>query len=501
MKDLGLPCPTPTKVKLGPAAILLLGGLAAGCAAGPDYHSPAPPQVSAFSPSMAKRTGEAADPAGAAQTFDAGKTLPAEWWRLFASPQIDALVKEAIANNPDLSAAKSALVQSRELLRVQRAAYLPTVGANFDGQRARNSATIAPPLADNASIYNLYTAQVTISYAPDVFGGVRRQVEAARARVQAADAQADAAYLTLTSNVVQAALQIASLRAQISANGEAIVAERRLLDILRLQERLGEVSAAEVATQESALTQAQQALPPLARQLAAERDLLAILLGRYPAEGSSADIDIASLQLPRDVPVSVPAELVRHRPDVRAAEANLHAASAQIGIAAAARLPSFSLGADGGSNAARIAALTSASNGFWSLTAGVAQPIFQGGALRHQQRAAEAGYAQALAQYRSTALSAYQGVADALQALQVDADALQLAVAADRAATKALQVVEARERSGEVGAAALYTAQQAVQQTRIALIQARTSRFTDTVALFQALGAGPWAAASGPGPG
>ncbi|HZZ30822.1 MAG TPA: efflux transporter outer membrane subunit [Phenylobacterium sp.] len=475
------------------APVALLGALAAGCAAGPNYRAPPPPVVSAFVAPPVSKTSLAADPVGAAQTFETGRTLPAEWWRLFASPQIDALVKEAIANNPDLSAAKSALVQSRELLRVQRAAYLPTVGANVAASRDRNSATIAPPLASNASIYSLYTAQLTISYAPDVFGGVRRQVEAAQARVQAADAQVDATYLTLTSNVVQTALQVASLRGQISANEDVIEAERKLLDVLQLQERLGEVSAAEVAAQESALAQARQAIPPLARQLASERDLLAILLGRYPAAGPATDIDISSLQLPREIPVSVPAALVRHRPDVRAAEANLHAASAQIGIAAAQRLPSFSLGADGGSNAARIAALTSAPNSFWSLAAGVAQPIFQGGALRHQQRAAEAAYAQALAQYRSTALSAYQGVADALQALQIDADALQLALDADRAAVRALQVTEARERTGQVSAAALYTAQQAVEQGHIALIQARTSRFTDTVALFQALGAGPWA--------
>ncbi|WP_293367266.1 efflux transporter outer membrane subunit [Phenylobacterium sp.] len=471
-------------------------GLLAGCAAGPNYQPPPAPKVSEFTAPALRETGQAADPAGAAQTFDAGKTLPAEWWRLFASPQIDALVKEAIANNPDLRAAQSALAQSRELLRVQRAAYLPTIGAGFDASRSKNSATIAPPLASNASIYSLYTAQVTISYAPDVFGGVRRQVEAARARVQAADAQADAAYLTLTSNVVQAALQEASLRGQIAANQDIVGAETKLLDILRLQERLGEVSAAEVAAQESALAQAQQALPPLNRQLASERDLLAILLGRYPSEGPATEIDISSLELPRSLPVSIPAALVEHRPDVRAAEANLHAANAQIGIAAAARLPTFSLGADGGSNAARIAALTSAPNSFWSLTAGVAQPIFQGGALRHQQRAAEAGYAQALAQYRSAALSAYQGVADALQALQIDADALQLAVTADRATTRTLQLTEAREHAGEISASALYVAQQAAQQSRIALIQARTSRFTDTVALFQALGAGPWAVKS-----
>ena len=478
------------------APIALLCALAAGCAAGPNYKPPAPPKVSQFVPSPVAQTGQAADPAGAAQTFDAGKTLPAEWWRLFASPQIDALVKEAIANNPDLAAAQSALAQSRELLRVQRAAYLPTVDANFDASRNKTSAIIAPVLSNNTSIYNLYTAQVAISYVPDVFGGVRRQVEAAKARMQAADAQVDATYLTLTSNVVQTALQVASLRGQIAANQDIITAETKLLDILRLQERVGEVSAAEVAAQESALAQAQQAVPPLTRQLATEKDLLAILLGRYPSEGPAADLDISSLELPLNIPVSVPAALAQHRPDVRAAEANLHEASANIGVAAAARLPSFTLGANGGSNADRIAQLTSAPNGFWSLAAGVAQPVFHGGALLHQQRAAEAAYAQALAQYRSTSLSAFQGVADALQALQIDADALQLAVAADRATARTLQLTEARERSGEISAAALYTAQQAVQQSRIALIQARTSRFTDTVALFQALGAGPWSATS-----
>jgi NodT family efflux transporter outer membrane factor (OMF) lipoprotein len=464
------------------------------CVVGPNFQRPAPPKVTAFAPSPPA-------PASAdAHQIVQGMDIPPRWWTLFGSPALDALVNQALANNPDVAAAEAALRQARELLYAQRAAYLPTVNASFQPLRARNSATIAPPLADNSSIYSLFTAQLAVSYTPDVFGGTRRAVEAAAAKAQAQAFQTEAAYLTLTSNVVQAALQESSLREQIAATHEIIAVETRLLEVMRRQHEAGQASGADVAAQETALAQAQQTLPPLEKQLAQQRDLMAMLGGRYAADGPSGTVEISQLSLPHEVPVGLPSGLVERRPDIRAAEANLHAASAQVGVAAAARLPSITLTANGGSAASSLAGLTSSPNLFWTLAGGVTQPIFDAGALRHQQRATEAAYAQTREQYRSTVLQAFQNVADALQALRIDDEALTAATAAERAGARSLQIAQKQVELGEVSAISVLNAEQAYRQASIALIQARTSRYTDTVALFQALGAGGWPAAESQAP-
>ena len=474
-------------VKLHHAIPGLLALTLAGCAVGPNFQRPAPPKVDSFAPPAAAKA-QSAD----AQRIVQGMDIPGQWWTLFHSEALDAIVRQALANNADVAAAEAALRQSRELLYAQRGALLPTVGLDLNATRARNSATIAPPLADNSSIYSLYTAQVSVSYAPDVFGGIRRQIEAAAARAEAQKFQTEAAYLALTSNVVQAALLESSLREQIAATREIIAAETRLLDLMRKQHDAGQISGADVAAQQTALAQAQQSLPPLEKQLAQQQDLLAVLGGRFPAEGPGRTFEISDLTLPHDVPVGLPSALVERRPDIRAAEANLHAASAQVGIAAAARLPNITLTASGGSIAGDLAGLASSPNLFWTLAGGVTQPIFQGGALAHQQKAAQAGYDQARAQYRSTVLQAFQNVADALQALRVDDEALAAATEAERSGARSLAIAQKQVQLGEVSAVSVLNAEQAYRQASIALIQARAGRYTDTVALFQALGAGGW---------
>jgi NodT family efflux transporter outer membrane factor (OMF) lipoprotein len=472
------------------AACAAIGVLAlAGCTVGPNFQRPAPPKVTSFVPASAA---QAAPASADSQQIVQGMDIPARWWTLFQSPALNALVDEALANNPDVAAAEAALRQAREQLYAQRAAYLPTANGGFDATRARNSATIAPPLADNSSIYSLYTAQLAVSYTPDVFGGIRRQVESAAAKTEAQKHQTEAAYLTLTSNVVQAALQESSLREQITATNEIIDAETRLLQLMRRQHDAGQASGADVAAQETALAQAQQTLPPLEKQLAQQRDLLATLGGRYAADGPAGAVEISALALPHQVPVGLPSSLVERRPDIRAAEANLHAASAQVGVATAARLPNVTLTANAGSASSTLAGLTSSPNLFWTLAGGVTQPIFEGGSLLHQQRAAQAAYAQAREQYRSTVLQAFQNVADAMQALQIDDQALNAAILAERAANRSLEIAQKQVQLGEVSAISVLNAEQAYHQARIALIQARTARYTDTVALFQALGAGGW---------
>jgi NodT family efflux transporter outer membrane factor (OMF) lipoprotein len=465
-------------------ALLLLSA----CAVGPDFHRPAPPSVSGFTPASAPKPSEATD----AQKIVQGMDIPGQWWTLFHSEALDALVKQAITNNADVAAAEAALRQAQEQLYAQRGAYLPSLGAQFNALRARNPATIAPPLASNATYYSLLTPQVAVSYTPDVFGGVHRNVEGAAARAEQQKFQTQAVYLTLTSNVVQAALQEASLREQIVSTREILASETRILQLMQQQHAAGQISGADVAAQQTALAQAEQSLPPLQKQLAQEQDLLAVLGGRFPAEGPSGTIEISKLELPLQVPVGLPSALVERRPDIRAAEANLHAASAAVGVAAAARLPVITLTANAGSSAETLAGLGSSPNLFWTLAGGVVQPIFQGGTLLHQQRAAEAAYDEAREQYRSTVLQAFQNVADTLQALQLDDESLRAAMRAEEASSRALAIAQKQVQLGETSALSVLNAEQAFHQASIALIQARTARFTDTVALFQALGAGDW---------
>ena len=472
------------------AALLLL----AGCAVGPDFHRPAPPAVGGYTPEPLSMETAAVDiPGGAAQRFVQGLDIPGQWWTLFHSASLNALIEQALKANPDLQAAQAALRVAQETAYAQAGAYYPSIDANFSPSRQKNpTAVLAPTLASGTPIFSLYTAQVSVSYVPDVFGGQRRQVESLEAQAESQRFQLEATYLTLSSNVVAASVQEASLRAQIAATQEIIDIESQLLELLRRQYRMGQIAMADVVAQEAVLAQPQQTLPPLQKQLAQQRNLLTALAGRLPSEEVGERFELASLQLPQDLPVTLPSRLAEQRPDMRAAEASLHAASAQVGGAVANRLPNITLTASDGTTAAQLDRLFTPGTGFWSVAASVTQPIFQGGTLLHRQRAAEAAYDQAAAQYRSTVLAALLNVADALRALQSDADALQAAVRAEHAAADSLDIARRRVELGQASYLSLLNAQQIYQQARINLVQAQASRFADTAALFQALGGGWW---------
>jgi NodT family efflux transporter outer membrane factor (OMF) lipoprotein len=301
-----------------------------------------------------------------------------------------------------------------------------------------------------------------------------------------------ATYITLSANVVATAIQEASLREQIVATHQLIAINTNMLQILRNQFAKGYVSRLEVAAQESQLAQIVATLPPLAKQLAQQRDMLAALSGGFPSEGPAEKFELAALQLPQELPLSIPSRLVAQRPDVRQAEENLHAACAQIGIAVANRLPSFPLTADVGSMALEAGQMFSSGTGFWTLAGTVTQPVFQGGALLHKQRAARAAYVQAAEQYRSSVLTAFQNVADTLNALEQDAHALRAAAAAKDAAGITLALAKQQWQSGYANYLALLNAEQTYQQAVINLVQAQANRYADTAALFQALGGGWW---------
>ena len=423
-----------------------------------------------------------------------GLAIPGQWWALFHSRALNALVEQAIAANPTLPAAQAALRQARENVYAEQGSLFPNVTASFSPSRNKTATgAITPVAASGNPYYSLNTAQVTVSYTPDVFGGTRRQIESLVATADFQRFQLEATYLTLTSNVVAAAVQEASLRGQIAATEEIIKIDSEGLEILRRQLALGAVAGADVAAQQAALAQAQALLPPLQKQLAVERDQLTALLGRFPNQQPREKFDLVALRLPLDLPVSLPSKLVEQRPDVRSAEAQMHAASAEIGVAVANRLPQFALTANGGGQSLTMAQLFSGpGTAFWTLAGNVTQTVFDAGTLLHKQRAAEAAFDQAAAQYRGTVITAFQNVADTLHALQSDADTLKAAVAAEQAAATSLEIARRQLQLGAVNYLALLTAENAYQQALSSVVQAQASRLADTAALFQALGGGWW---------
>lgn len=470
-------------------AMALVPALCGACAVGPDFHRPPAPEDRSFAREPMVATAAAPVAAGAAQRFDPALPVPQRWWREFGSPQIDRLVERAFQRNPTVQAARAALRQAHESTAAQFGAYLPALQAGYSATRAGNAVgTLAPTLNSGIAVYTLHTAQVSVGFAPDVFGLNRRTVEALAAQEESQRFQLQAAYLTLASNCVAAAIQLASLQAQIDASEDVIQALRRSLDLLREQARVGYASPLDVAAQESALAQAQQALPPLKRQLEQTRDLLAVLAGATPAQDPLMHLDLDSLKLPERLPLTVPSALVEQRPDVRAAQAHVHSASAEVGVAVANRLPQFSITGAYGGAALQFSRMFADADKFWDISGGVTQTLFDFGQLRHRQHAAQAALDQARAQYRNVVLTAFQNVADSLYALQSDADALAAAAAAEAAARKTLDLTRHRLQAGDMNVLALLSAQQAFQQTRMARVQAQAARFTDTAALYQALG-------------
>ncbi len=472
---------------------LLFSLFLSGCALGPNFKIPAAPNVTGYTHRpMPAKTASATVHGGEAQKFVRQMNIPGQWWTLFRSKPLNELIEQAIKNNPDLDSARAALRQARENVYAQQGAFFPTVDANYGVSRQKVPGQLGSPTASGAYTYTLHTAQVTVGYTPDVFGGVRRQVESLEAQANSQRFELEAAYLTLTSNVVAAAVQEAGLRAQIDATARIIAIETHSLKLLKLQYTLGQVARADVLAQQAALANAQSSLPPLQKQLEQQRDLLARLAGRFPNELLPGQFRLSSLQLPRELPLSLPAKLLEQRPDVRAAQEEMHAACAQIGVAVANRLPDITISGDLGSSALTIAQLFTPGMGFWTLAAGATQPIFHGGTLLHRQRAAEQAYKQAAAQYRSTVLTAFQNVADALHAVQSDAQAVKVAVEAERAAAQSLDIARRQLELGAIGYLSLLNAEQTYQQASINLAQALSNRYADTAALFQALGGGWW---------
>jgi NodT family efflux transporter outer membrane factor (OMF) lipoprotein len=495
--------------------------LAAGCAVGPRYHPPKAPADAGYAPApLPQSSASAPIHGGDAQRLVNGQDIRFDWWQLFQSPALDALVERAFKANPTVKAAQAALVQAQELVYAQQGYFFPTVGANYNFQRTKiagnftvddspgtqgNGDNLNPPLLDlnhfphTAPLYyDYHTAELDVGFVPDVFGSNRRQVESLAAQRDVQRFALEATYVTLASNVVAAAIQEASLRAQIEATRQIIAAEEKSLQILRDQLSLGFAMRIDVAAQETALAQARAMLPPLQEQFEQTRDLIRALAGNLPNQDVPETFELDALTLPRELPLSLPARIIEQRPDVRAAEAQLHSANAQVGVAVAAMLPQFSItGADGG-NADQFAWMFRKGGPFWNLVGNASQPLFEGGTLLHRKRAAADALKQAAAQYQTSVLTAYQNVADTLHASLSDAVALAAQVRAENAAKVTYDLTQRQLDLGYVNTLTLLNAEATYQQALIQRVQAQATRFGDTVAMFQALGGGWWNRVSSP---
>jgi NodT family efflux transporter outer membrane factor (OMF) lipoprotein len=474
-------------------AALVSSLILASCAVGPDFLHPAAPEVGGYTREpLTPRTSSTDAPLGQSQRFVQGRDIPQEWWRLFRSPALNALIERSLDNNPSLQTALANLRAARQAVYAQEGKFLPFVDANFNPTRQLTAGPVSPVLNSGENPFNLHTAQIAVSYSFDVWGLNRRTVESLQAQADNQRFQVEAAYLTLTSSVVVAAITEASLRGQIDATNELITANTKMLDILQRQLSSGYANRNDVALQEAALAQARATLPPLRKALAQQRDLLAALAGTYPSEGPREMFKLADMQLPLDLPVSVPSKLIEQRPDIRAAEEQLHSASALIGVAIANMLPTFTISANAGYMNNAIAGLLAPQNLFWQVAGNATQTIFDGGTLLHDMQEAKDTYNAVAWTYRGTVVGAVQNVADALRALQNDADALKAAREFERAAKISYDLARQQMQSGNANVLLLLNAETTYLQAVIQVVQARAARLADTAALFAALGGGWW---------
>ena len=483
-------------------AIAVCWALGLDACVGPDFHSPEPPDVASYTPGQEPKTFSAQNKT---QHLDIDHELPAEWWELFHSPTLNNLINRALHDNPNIEAARAALRVSQANVYAEVGQLFPLVTPNLTseggkvattpgGQNGGVSAPVVGPNSTNPTYYQLHTAQFTVSYTPDIWGGVRRQIENFEALKENQRFMNEATFLTLTSNIASGAIQEASLRAQIDTTESLIKISKDILRIIRLQLEAGQVSGLEVAAQEALVAQTEATLPPLRKALYQQRDALIVLSGHLPGEGLPERFEFKNFKLPRKLPMSLPSDLVSQRPDVRASEENFHASCALVGVAIANRLPQVSLTGDIGRSGIAFNQLFSNNPAFYFYTgiASATQVLFDGFTLQQRQRAAEAGVDEAGAQYRLAVITAFQNVADALYAIRYDTATLEKALDAETATKKTLELTRTQLSQGQVAIQTVLGAQTTYLQASLTVIQAQANRFSDTVGLFQALGGGWW---------
>jgi len=484
------------RVLMGPFLAMLL--LISGCAVGPNFVRPKPPEVDRYTRGPMPTATILA--AGQSQQFETGAKIAGEWWRLFNSSKLEAVLKEALVNNPNLQAAQASLRQSQANLRAGYGVFLPQVDASFEANRQKfslarfgGSLSASQPGGSTGSlIFNLYTLAGTVNYTLDVFGGERRTVEGLKAQVDLQRNMVLATYNTLLGNVVNTIIALAAYEDQIRATEEILIIQREQVSLTETQNRAGTVPYLNVLSLRAQLAATEATLPPLQQRLSQAQHLLATLVGHGPAEWTSPQLGLADLTLPGDLPITLPSDLVRQRPDIVAAEAQLHSASANIGVATAAMFPSFTLNGTYGQSSNALDTLLRRASNYWSLAADVAAPIFHGGTLWFRRKAAIAAYHQSLADYRQTVLSALAQVADLLRALEHDAETLEAQSRGLDAAEGSLRLVQVNYQAGIVNYLQVLVSNAQYYQAKIGYLQALAQRFQDTAALFVALGGSGW---------
>ena len=476
----------------------LLGIAVAGCSVGPDFEPPKPPSVARYtSPGEATATVTSPDPGRAvpAQAIALGEKMAADWWTLFRSSELDLLVKQAVAGSRTLESAKARLAGAREAIVVAASALYPQIGLDAGATEEKQSAAtfgLSPNAFPLPSSFNLYQVGPTASYTPDLFGQTHRRIEQQVALAEYQGDQLDAAYLTLTGNTVSLALRVAAVRSQLKALNDILVIDRQNVELVRKQRLTGTVPDSDVIIAETQLATDETLKPGLEQQLSVARHALAVLIGRAPGDWSPPDFDLAAFTLPHRLPVSIPSQLVHQRPDIQAAEAQLHAASAQIGIATAQLYPSITLSAGISASSLNGGNLFSPSGLVWSVASGLAQPIFDGGMREAERRAALAAFKESAADYQQTVLLAFGQVADILQALTHDTNLLAAQSQALSMASEAVRLQRINYGSGGSGIIGLLDAQRQYQQAKLGYVRAQAQRYQDTVQLLVAMGGGWW---------
>ncbi len=482
--------PRLTIIPLIMVTVLAVGG----CTVGPDFRTPEAPAVKSYtSVPLPPETVSAPGKGGASQQFVSETEIPAQWWELFHSKPLNRLIDQALQDSPTLAAAQATLRQAQENLRARTGIeYFPEVDGTVSGMRQQTSGAATGQPEIGSFIYSLYNATVNVSYTLDFFGGGRRELEGLQAQVDYQRFQLEGAYLALTANVATAAVKEAALRGEIAATKEVLALQEQQLEMVRRQFQLGAVARSEVLMQQTELAQTRATLPPLEKELAQIRHQLSIYVGRFPGDGGLPEFRLEDLNLPQQLPVSLPSVLARQRPDIRAAEELLHAASAQVGMATADLYPQITLTGSFGSKASKVEDLFSSGTDVWGIGTGLTQPLFHGGELNAKKRAAIAAYEQAAAQYRETVLQSFRNVADVLRALELDAATLAARLVAESSAQETFRLTSEQYRLGAVNYLTLLNAERQYQQSRINRVQAEAARYADSAALFQALGGGWW---------
>jgi NodT family efflux transporter outer membrane factor (OMF) lipoprotein len=482
-------------------ASLLAAAALSACAAGPTFHAPAPPATEHYT-----RAPEPADTVaspghgGDAQSLSSEHDLPADWWTLFHSEALDELIRQALADSPTVQAAKATLETAMETYKAQRGGLLfPAADAQLSATREREPGALVGEPQIPALLYNVFGASVNVTYRLDLFGASRRQIEGVRAQADYQRWELEAADLTLAGNVVTTAVNIASLHAQVAALTDIVASEREQLKVVQRQFDAGGASRVDVLTQKTQVAQNEALLPGLEKQLDQARNRLAVLAGRTPDDAQIPDFTLEQLTLPTELPLSLPAKLVRQRPDVQAAEALLHQSSALLGVATANLYPQLSLSGSIGSETTSARDLFGSNSAAWNIGGSFLQPLFHGGELQSLKRAARADLDRATAEYRQAVLSALQDVADTLRALESDARTLQADTVTENDAQDTLTMTRLQYKAGGVSYLTLLNAERTFLGARENRVQAEAARYADTAALFQALGGGWWNRDNGKG--